>query len=100
MEKIQLLYVLLLCIAAAAVFIMGIIFERSQSVRSIHLIILPVGKETQNIELIAREILARAEERAEKTIVIIYDMGANDEQLLIFDKIAGNSLEYIVVRDE
>ena len=97
MEKIQLLYVLLLCIAAAAVFIMGIIFE---SGRSIHLIILPVGKETQNIELIAREILARAEERAEKTIVIIYDMGANDEQLLIFDKIAGNSLEYIVVRDE
>ena len=99
MEKIQLLYVLLLCVSAAVVFILGIIFERSQLGSSIHLIILPVGKETQNIELIAREILARAEEVAEKTIVIIYDMGASDEQLLIFDKIAGNCLEYIVVKE-
>lgn len=100
MEKIQLFYVLLLCVSVAVVFILGIIFERSQSGRTVHLIILPIEKETENIELIAREILARAEEKNEKTIVIIYDMGASDEQLLIFDKIAGNSLEYIVVKDE
>ncbi|MGN0552741.1 MAG: hypothetical protein ACI4I1_05120 [Oscillospiraceae bacterium] len=100
MEKIQLLYVLLLCVSVAVVFILGIIFERSQSGRTVHLIILPIEKETENIELIAREILARAEEKNEKTIVIIYDMGASDEQLLIFDKIAGNSLEYIVVKDD
>ena len=100
MEKIQLLYVLLLCTVTAAVFILGIIFERSQSGSSVHLIILPIGKETQNIELVAREILVRAEESTEKTVVMIYDMGASAEQLLIFEKIVGDRLEYVVVKEE
>lgn len=99
MEKIQLLNTLFLCLAATAVFILGIISERSQKRCRLHLMILPIGKETQNIELIARQILIQAEECSEETLVIIYDKGASEEQLLIFDKIAGKSLDYVVVRE-
>ena len=99
MEKIQLLNTLFLCLAAAAVFILGIISERSQNRVTLHLLILPIGKETQNIELIAREILCRAEEFSEETLVVIYDKGANSEQLQIFDKIVGESLDYVVIKE-
>lgn len=99
MEKIQLLYALFLCIGATVLFILGVIAERSQKRPTLHLLILPISKETQNIELIARNILTKAEEYSEETLVIIYDKGASEEQLLIFDKIAGKSLDYVVVKE-
>lgn len=99
MEKIQLLYALFLCIGATVLFILGVIAERSQKRPTLHLLILPISKETQNIELIARNILTKAEEYSEETLVLIYDKGASDEQLLIFDKIAGKSLDYVVVKE-
>ena len=99
MEKIQLLYALFLCIGATVLFILGVISERSQKSVTLHLMILPISKETQNIELIARNILIKAEEYSEETFVIIYDKGASDEQLLIFDKIEGDSLDYVVVKE-
>lgn len=99
MEKIQLLYALFLCIGATVLFILGVIAERSQKRPTLHLLILPISKETQNIELIARNILIKAEEYSEETLVIIYDKGASEEQLLIFDKIAGKSLDYVVVKE-
>ena len=99
MEKIQLLNALFLCLAATAVFLFAVILERSQKTHRLHLLIIPIGKETQKIELIAREILARAEECSEKTLVVIIDKGASEEQLLIFDKIAGKILDYVIVKE-
>lgn len=99
MEKIQLLYALFLCIGATVLFILGVISERAQKNITLHLMILPVSKETQNIELIARNILTQAEEYSGETFVVIYDKGASEEQLLIFDKIAGESLDYVVVKE-
>lgn len=100
MEKIQLLYVLFLCMFAAAVFIMGIIFERAQSPEYPHLVFLPIGKDTENIEMIAREILAFSKQNSDGIIVVLFDLGTTAEQLLIFDKIIGESLDYMILREK
>lgn len=100
MEKIQLLYVLFLCMFAASVFIMGIIFERAQSPEYPHLIFLSIGKDTENIEMTAREILAFSKQNGDGIIVVLFDLGATAEQLLIFDKIIGESLDYIILKEK
>lgn len=98
MEKIQLLSALLICVSAAAVFLCGVFFGRTQACSRLHIVVIPIDKETRNIELIARELLIDAEKRPEKTFAIIIDNGADPEQLLIFDKIVGESIEYVILK--
>lgn len=85
---------------AASVFIMGIIFERAQSPEYPHLIFLSIGKDTENIEMTAREILAFSKQNGDGIIVVLFDLGATAEQLLIFDKIIGESLDYIILKEK
>lgn len=98
MEKIQLLSALLICVSAAAVFLCGVFFGRTQACSTLHIVVIPINKETRNIELAARELLADAEKRPETTFAIIIDDGADPEQLFIFDKIIGGNIDYVVLK--
>lgn len=98
MEKLQLLSALLICVSAAAVYLCGVLFGRTQSCSRLHIVVVPIDKKTRNIELAARELLIDAEKRPERTFVIIIDDGADPEQLVIFDKIVGERIEYVILK--
>lgn len=98
MEKLQLLSALLICASAAAVFLCGVFLGRTQACSRLHIAVIPIDKETRNIELTARELLIDAEKRPERTFVIIIDDGADPEQLVILDKIVGERIEYVILK--
>lgn len=97
MADTLLLILLIFCIVVAVIFLLPVIFEKDIPESSKKCIVIPIDKDTENIELIARDIALKAAQYYDNITIILLDFGASKEQLIIFDKIIDGSAEYKVI---
>jgi ATP-dependent helicase/DNAse subunit B len=97
MPDSRVIFLLMFCIFTAVIFLWSVICEKNENVGTEKYVIIPVARDTENIELIAREIVLKAAEYYNNAKIIVYDMGASEEQLLIFRMAVGNTVPYEVI---
>lgn len=97
MPDIKLAILLILCIIAAVIFLLPVILGKDDVQSEKKYIVIPIDADTENIELITREIVLKAIEYYDNAGIILLDMGATEEQLIIFDKIVGDAAEYKII---
>ena len=60
-------------------------------------ILLPVGKNTSDIEFIVRECVYKAAEEFPGTLILLYDLGADKDTVQIFEKLMQSSCNYFIL---
>ena len=61
------------------------------------IILLPVGKDTSDIEFVVRECVYKAAEEYPETVTLLCDLGADEDTLRIFEKLMQFSCSYYIV---
>lgn len=60
-------------------------------------IVMPVGADTADIEFLVRSCIYRAAEEYPEAAAVLYDMGAKDETIRIFERLMQYKCRYYVV---
>ena len=98
MLEIQLTAIFFAC--TAFLVISGIILvnssDSSESTPQVY-ILLPVGKNTSDIEFIVRQCIYKAAEEYSDIMILLCDFGAEGETIRIFEKLMESSCNYCIV---
>ena len=73
--------------------------ESSGSLPKIYFI-LPVRENTSDIEFIVRTYIYKAAEQYPETVIIFYNMGAEEDTVKIFERLMEFSCRYYIVKDD
>lgn len=63
-------------------------------------IMLPVGADTADIEFLVRSCVYRAAEEYPEAVAVLYDMGAREETIRIFERLMQHKCRYYVVNSQ
>ncbi len=61
--------------------------------------VLPVQENTSDIEFIVRKYIYKAAEQYPETVIIFYNMGAEEDTVKIFERLMEFSCRYYIVKD-
>lgn len=98
MLEIKLITVFAVC--TAFLFVYGIMAVKSVCKAENEFkicIMLPVGADTADIEFLVRSCVYRAAEQYPETVAVLYNMGAKDETIRIFERLMQYKCRYYVV---
>ena len=62
-------------------------------------ILLPVGKNTSDIEFIVREYIYKTAAEYPGTLILLYDFGADRDTVRIFEKLMQSSCNYLILEN-
>lgn len=98
MLEMQLIAIFFAC--TAFLVISGVIIVNSANPAEIDprvLILLPVGKNTSDIEFIVRECIYKAAGEYPQPLILLCDFGAEEDTVRIFEKLMESSCNYFIL---
>ncbi len=99
MLEIQL--IALFVIACSVIIINGIICVKSCRTRKYKCVMLiPITDKTENIELIVRKLVYSFAENCPETEVVLVNFNADDEKIMIFEKLMESRCSYTIINSE
>ena len=101
MLEIKLIAIFAICTACLLVY--GIIIVKSVCKAGNKFkicIMLPAGKDTADIEFMVRSFVYRAAEQYPEAVAVLYDMGAEEETICIFERLMQYKCRYYVVNSQ
>lgn len=99
MLEIQLM--MLFIISLAVIIINGIVIIRNyHTPKKNYILIVPLSKDSEDIELIVRKVIYKLANEYPEAIVVLVNFNADEEKIQIFKKLMKHSCKYIIVNCE
>lgn len=93
--------IILFAVSFAVILINGVILIKSCSTRKNNCVLLiPVTKETEDIELVVRTLVYKLADEYPKATVVLVNFNADDEKIQIFRKLMEHSCNYTIINYE
>ncbi len=91
----------LFAISATVILINGVILVKScRTYKSSCKLIIPITKETEDIELIVRTLVYKLADECPEASVVLINFNADSEKIRIFEKLMEHSCNYTIINYE